>query len=161
MHDHIHKVPHDQIIPDPSIKDNVIKTDTVYYGPSGEEHVVPGEDIPIPEDARGLGTMEGNQSHLFSDRMKDRGMSWTIKGAQHMGKAIQLSFNGELGMWCGRRPLDSDTSSQMGIALSFDLFDELAGAGNRAGLPATEGPHASRQWVKALRNLSTPYFPLN
>ena len=49
--------------------------------------------------------MEGNQSHLFSDRMKDRGMSWTVKGAQHMGKAtqkaiqkaIQLVANGELG----------------------------------------------------------------
>ena len=61
-------------------------------------------DIPIPEDARGLGIMEGNQSHLFSDHMKDRDMSWTVKDAQHMGKAIQLVANGELGKWCGANP---------------------------------------------------------
>ena len=60
--------------------------------------------LQLPEVARGLGAIEGNESNLFSDRMKDRGMSWTISGAQHMGKAIQLSFNGELAKWCGRSP---------------------------------------------------------
>lgn len=43
--------------------------------------------LEISEGARGLGTMEGNESNLFADRMKDRGMSWTISGAQRMGKA--------------------------------------------------------------------------
>jgi len=33
------------------------------------------EDFQIPEDARGLGAIEGNESNLFADRMKDRGMS--------------------------------------------------------------------------------------
>ena len=50
--------------------------------------------LKVPEGARGLGAMEGNQGNLFADRMKDRGMSWAISGAHHMGKAIQLAHNG-------------------------------------------------------------------
>ena len=58
----------------------------------------------VPEGARGLGTMESNEDKLFADRMKKRGLSWTIKGAQRMGKAIELAFNEELARWCGRKP---------------------------------------------------------
>jgi hypothetical protein len=75
-----------------------------------------------------------------------------------MGKAIQLSSTGELAKWCGGRLLDSHTPEK---ALSFDLFDQLDGYGNRTAIPATEGPHASREWVKALKKLSTPYYPPN
>jgi hypothetical protein len=111
-------------------------------------------NIQIPEGARGLGAIEGNESNMFSDRMKDRGMSWTIKGAQHMGKAIQLSFNGELAQWCNRNPQKARAES-----LSFSLFDELDGYRN--AMPALTGPHASRHWVKVLRELSSPYCPYN
>ena len=99
-----------------------------------------------------MGAIEGNQSHLFSDRMKDqalgqslskemkdRGMSWTIKGAQRIGKAIQLVANEELKQWCGARRPDSPKQS-----VSFDLFQSKADCGSRASLPALEGPHASR-----------------
>ena len=116
------------------------------------------EDIQIPEGARGLGAIEGNESNLFADRMKDRGMSWTISGAQHMGKAIQLAFNGELAKYCGGKPLDSGTQ---GSALSFDLFDQLDGYGKRTALPALEGPHASRLWAKVLKDMTSAYNPLN
>lgn len=112
----------------------------------------------VPEAARGLGAIEGNESHLFSDRMKDRGMSWTIRGAQHMGKAIQLSFNGELGKWCGREPIDAGVQNS---GLSFDLFEELDGSGKRTAIPALEGPHASRPWVRVLRDLTAPTYRVN
>ena len=115
-------------------------------------------DFQIPDDARGLGTMEGNQANLFADRMKDRGMSWTISGAQRMGKAVQLSSNGVLGNWCGRKCLDLPAERD---TLSFDLFDQLDGYGKRTAMPALEGPHASRPWVKVLKNMTTPYYPLN
>ena len=52
----------------------------------------------------------------IGDRMKDRGMSWTIKGAQHMGKAMVA--NGELSKWCGNNPPESGRQG-----LSFDVFD--------------------------------------
>ncbi len=110
----------------------------------------------VPEGVRGLGAIEGNQSHLFSDRMKDRGMSWTIKGAQRMGKAIQLVANGELKQWCGARRPDSPKQS-----VSFDMFQSKADCGSRASLPALEGPHASRLWVKVMKNFTMPAYPLN
>lgn len=111
-------------------------------------------DIQIPEGVRGLGAIEGNEANLFSDRMKDRGMSWSISGAQHMGKAIQLSFNGELAKWCGRSAQEHKAQR-----LSFSLFDELDGY--RSAMPALTGPHASRYWVKALRDISFPHCPYN
>ena len=126
----------------------------------------------VPEGVRGLGAIEGNQSHLFSDRMKDqalgqslskemkdRGMSWTIKGAQRMGKAIELVIelvsNGELKQWCGNRLPDSRKPS-----LSFDLFQSKADWRSRASLPVLEGPHASRPWAKVMKNLTVPHYPL-
>lgn len=118
-------------------------------------------DFQIPEGARGLGGIEGNESHLFADRMKDRGMSWTIAGAVYMGKAIQLAFNEELERWCGCKPLNYVNSGVKKNTLSFDLFDELDGYGKRTGLPALEGPHASRPWARVLKGMTSPYNPLN
>ena len=113
------------------------------------------EDFQIPEDARGLGAIEGNESNLFADRMKDRGMSWTIKGAQNMGKAVQLSFNGELGKWCGARPSDSgERIRKQHERPSFDLLESQSDSHARGHLPALVGPHASRYWVTVLRNLT-------
>lgn len=107
--------------------------------------------LEIPDDARGLGAMEGNISNLFADRMKDRGMSWAIKGAQNMGKAIQLSFNGELEKWCGAKPPDNGKRQ---VRPSFDLFEPQADPYDRGQLPALVGPHASRHWVTVLRNMT-------
>ena len=119
------------------------------------EWIDPALASEIPEDARGLGAMEGNISNLFADRMKDRGMSWTIKGAQNMGKAIQLSFNGDLGKWCGARPSDSgEHSGKQQERPSFSLLESQSDSRARAHLPALVGPHASRHWVTVLRNMT-------
>jgi hypothetical protein len=61
-----------------------------------------------------------------------------------MGKAIQLAHN-------GRKPPDSEAKN---TGLSFDLFQELDNHGSRAGIPAMEGPHASRPWVGVLRSMT-------
>ena len=42
----------------------------------------------VPPGARGLGTMESQQDKLIANRMKKRGMSWTIRGAQRGGPAM-------------------------------------------------------------------------
>lgn len=112
----------------------------------------------VLEGARGLGTMESNEDKLFADRMKKRGLSWTIKGAQRMGKAIELVSNKELAHWCGRKPSVPELQKD---SPSFDLFDELDGYGKRTALPATQGPHASRQWVTVLRELTATGNLLN
>jgi len=82
--------------------------------------------------------------------MKDRGMSWTIAGAQRMGKAIELTANGDLKKWCGRHPPEEQKQR-----LSFDLFESQVDLENRAGIPALEGPHASRPWAGVIRELTS------
>jgi len=106
----------------------------------------------IPVDVRGLGCMESNEDKLFANRMKKRGMSWTISGAQHMGKAIELAFNDNLWNWCGRKSPESRNFKP-----SFELFDQK-GFSDKASLPALEGPHASRPWVGVLRDLTQPHL---
>ncbi len=103
----------------------------------------------VSDQSRGLGTMESNEDKLFADRMKKRGISWTISGAQHMGKAIQLVANGDLKDYCGRKPPDARENE---ARLSFDLFDSANGT--RASVPALNGPHAARPWVRGLRSLT-------
>jgi|GEM_PF-1437239 len=105
------------------------------------------EILDILDEARGLGAIEGNQANLFADRMKDRGMSWTISGAQHMGKAIQLVANGDLSNWCGRK---LSSSGKVRSNLSFDLFESH----NRTAIPALESPYASRPWGRAIRQMT-------
>ncbi len=109
----------------------------------------------VSEQARGLGTMESNEDKLFADRMKKRGISWTIPGAQHMGKVIQLVANEDLKNYCGRKPPDVREHE---AGLSFDLFDYAYGA--MAAVPALTGPHAARPWVGILRRLTTIQYPV-
>lgn len=109
----------------------------------------------VSEQARGLGTMESNEDKLFADRMKKRGISWTISGAQHMGKTIQLVANEDLKDYCGRKPPDVREHE---ARLSFNLFDSADGT--RASVPALTGPHAARPWVRVLRNLTINQNPV-
>lgn len=48
---------------------------------------------------RGLGTIEGNVDKLVANRMKKRGMSWTIKGARRMTRLVNLREMVELNAW--------------------------------------------------------------
>lgn len=114
--------------------------------------------LEIPEEARGLGTMEGNESNLYSDRMKDRGMSWTIKGSQRMGKAIELSRNGELSNFVGRRPTLVRNVEE---SLNFDLFIYKDAYTEQASMPVLYGQYASRPWVRVLKELTSFDYPLN
>jgi hypothetical protein len=45
---------------------------------------------------RGLGAMEGNVDKLIANRMKKRGMSWTIRETQRMSRLISLREMGKL-----------------------------------------------------------------
>jgi hypothetical protein len=49
-------------------------------------------------ETRGLVCMESNEDKLFADRMKKKGMSWTIAGAKQMSKVIQLIDNNDYKM---------------------------------------------------------------
>lgn len=111
----------------------------------------------VPEGARGLGTMESNGDKLVANRMKKRGMSWTIKGAHQMIKLIQLSANGELESVCKRSP---DSRPRLTPSRSEPKPAKVSAARKpgydhwlEAGVPALNGPHSSRPWTQSLRNL--------
>lgn len=125
-----------------------------------ENNVVVGVDwrnvVPdAPADARSLGTMESNGDKLTANRMKKRGMSWTIRGANHMAKTIQLCRNGELSV---RRRNGRNTEPERTVVRRRSRHGR-AGAARGGGLPQTampalSGSHASRPWTTSLRRLT-------
>ena len=107
-------------------------------------------------EGRGLGTMESNEDKLVANRMKKRGLSWTISGALRMNKVIQLAANKEIQPFCLReRPVEKRVlQSTKSRSKDYPKWIE-------ASVPALIGPHASRFWVDKLRRIVYPSFPLN
>jgi Uncharacterised protein family (UPF0236) len=111
-------------------------------------------------EGRGLGTMEANEDKLVANRMKKRGLSWTIKGALRMNKAIQLAANGETRLFCERpRPTEErETTIPSKVRKSRpDGHQKWL----EASLPALSGPYASRPWVRKLRDMALNPHLLN
>jgi hypothetical protein len=50
-------------------------------------------DLPEGRIYRGMGTLEGSHHNVICDRMKNRGMSWSVKGAEHMAKLLCLNHS--------------------------------------------------------------------
>lgn len=91
----------------------------------------------VPPGARALGTQEGTNAHLLARRMKHRGMSWTVRGAQAMGKARELVTNGTLAPWC----FATSPTAPAGVG---------TGATPRARRPRVTGmPDAPLPWPQA------------
>lgn len=117
------------------------------YGLRDYRLVVDGDGL------RGLGAIEGNVDKLVVNRMKKRGMSWTIKGAQRMARLITLRETGQLHSWITRKDRLSDSQpSRKDISKKPPGKD--TGAWLEAGLPALYGSHQNRPWVQILRALS-------
>ena len=111
-----------------------------------------------PSDARSLGTMESNGDKLTANRMKKRGMSWSIRGANRMAKTIQLCRNGELSMFCRTR-----TVCGSGPTMNHRPVRERPRSTTRvsdrseASVPVLSGPHSFRPWATSLRRLLQPH----
>jgi hypothetical protein len=114
----------------------------------------------VPLEARGLGTMESQEDKLVANRMKKRGMSWTIAGAQRMAKVIQLAANNEVSRWCGRPPPEWGKERLCTVAAGNHRGAPGAQEWLSVGVPALIGPHASRPWVQMLRQLVHVPSPL-
>ena len=105
---------------------------------------------------RGLGTIEGNVDKLVANRMKKRGMSWTIKGAHRMTRLVNLREMGELHTCITRKDKQrANKSPRQGRQIS--KLKPKAGTAEQlwleAGLPSLSGPHRNRPWVQVLRAL--------
>lgn len=52
-----------------------------------------GLTLPAGITYRGMGTMEGSNHNVICDRMKNRGMSWSVAGAERMAKLLCLKHS--------------------------------------------------------------------
>ncbi len=115
-------------------------------------------DIKIPDiQLRRTGAIEGNIDKLVVKRMKNQGMSWTIKGIRHMLCVRSLILEGKLFDYC--TPIKSVSSAPKALAKRINrIIDKTTHQNYKeyfsTGLPALYGPHASRPWVKFLKSLT-------
>jgi len=96
---------------------------------------------------------------LVANRMKKRGLSWTIKGALRMNRVIQLTANVGIKPYCLRpeAPVKSVAKTPSDLKLRNHGHQKWL----EAGLPALQSPYPSRPWVKHLRDLANQNFRLN
>jgi len=114
--------------------------------------------LPAGEVWRGVGAAEASVDKHLAVRMKKQGMSWTRRGADAMARLRALRANGELGEWLARQV-------ERPWSLKPATLAKVAARARRSGLgewllkrvPALQGPHAGRPWVKQLRRLIDPY----
>ena len=115
-----------------------------------------------PSDARSLGAMESNGDKLTANRLKKRGMSWTIRGVHRMSKVIQLNRNGELSEFCGSRRRSDRRETHLPPHRDRKVVSKIwASNWAEVSVPALNGPHNSRPWAQSLRNLLQPPHRLN
>ena len=108
--------------------------------------------------------MESNGDKTTANRMKKRGMSWTIRGAHRMVKVIELNRNGELAEFCrsrshrrSERSGPDPPSAQRRQTMRKTRVSDWADA----SVPALSGPHNSRPWTRSLKNLIRHTHRLN
>lgn len=107
------------------------------------------------DNLRGLGAIEGNVDKLVANRMKKRGMSWTIKGAQRMARLISLREMGQIYHWITHQDTSEDKRlSKKEVIKSKVRKRRDTGAWLKAEMPALYGPHQNHYWVKALHALT-------
>jgi hypothetical protein len=107
-------------------------------------------------DLRGLGAAEGNIDKTLANRLKKRGMSWTITGGHNMAKVIQMRSNGQLERWSHERNArepDREILDRAVVRLRAEMKKDPQ-AWLEAHLPALDGPHSDRAWVAMLRDLA-------
>lgn len=109
------------------------------------------------KNMRRTGAMEGNVDKLVVRRMKNQGMSWTLKGIRRLLCVRFLVIEGKLSQWLESR---NTPGTPIGIPkrkirrIVTRLSSQEPDNWLQAGIPALHGPHAGRPWVKILKNLS-------
>jgi hypothetical protein len=106
---------------------------------------------------RRTGAIEGNVDKLIARRMKNQGMSWSVKGIRSMlfvrFKVLEKKLED-----CIYRDASEPHIPILGKKRITRIIDKVVKQNYfewlNAGLPALSGPHASRPWVKILKSLA-------
>ena len=107
------------------------------------------------EDLRGLGAIESNVDKLIAHRMKHRGMSWTVAGADHMARLQVCREEGRLGAVVDHG--DATAPARARRAVSEGVKKQVQrsiGEWLQVSMPVLRGPHADRPWACALAALA-------
>jgi hypothetical protein len=108
---------------------------------------------------RHTGAIEGNIDKLIVRRMKNQGMSWTLKGIRRLLCIRFLVLEKKLNGWIEREN-KALTSSNIIIPKrkARRIVNKLSGHEPdewiKARMPALYGPHASRPWARMLKSIS-------
>jgi hypothetical protein len=101
--------------------------------------------------------MEGNIDKLVVRRMKNQGMSWTIKGIRRLLCVRFLLLENKLASWLAKKNLPErqiiiprKKMRHIVNHLSMEQPDDWL----QANIPALDGPNANHPWVQALKNIS-------
>ena len=103
---------------------------------------------------RGLGAIESNIDKVLANRMKKRGMAWSLVGAHRMAKILQMRAGGLLGSAIAPEVPSPSAPIRKALQTVQDNFTLDPGAWLEARVPALSGPHQSRRWVKTLREIA-------
>jgi len=127
----------------------VEKVATENWGTDWREH-----QEHVPEEAAGLGCMEGNQAQWLAARMKGKDSCWSPRGAYHMAKVQELLANGELQRWCYRQ----ENVEKPRTRYRRNSYSPMTAPNQwlQAGVPAFQGPFPNAPWVQHLRKLIHP-----
>ena len=116
--------------------------------------------MKLGEEGKGLrrtGAMEGNVDKLVVRRMKNQGMSWSIKGIRRLLCVRLLVLEGKLTSWLSDK---NPATPQLNLPkkklhrIVTRLSAQEPDAWLQAGLPVLYGPNASRPWVNVLRTIT-------
>ena len=109
-----------------------------------------------------LGSIEGQVRHTLARRMKNIGGFWSEAGMDHMAHLLAARMNGELHHFVAAPAWDRERLDEvLEDAAPIDVPKALRKSGQdteawlRVNMPALQGPHSSRPWVKyVLRDIS-------
>ncbi len=117
-------------------------------------------DLDLPENVRGMGAMESNIDKIIADRFKKKGMRWTRKGARNLLKVIIAKENGKLEEKIEQQNwYFQEKSEEEYEKVKRKLKQKKQEPVKEGRLPAIEGPHAGKDWVKALKKIADPIIP--
>ena len=108
---------------------------------------------------RNTGAIEGNVDKVIAQRLKGRGMSWSIPGAESILQVICKMNNDEWNhWWASERGRKIEVNEQDYKALETVTFWRDSTKHQpcipMANIPVLEGPHQDRIWVRTLRDSS-------
>ena len=114
-------------------------------------------DLGLPEDMRGLGAMESNIDKVLANRFKKRGMRWSKKGAENLAKIIIADRNNTLEDKLQKINWEFKTEDLKKVYNTVQKKNSIPETEViKREMPALRGPKSGENWVKGLKNISTP-----